>query len=268
MKKRISKRISFVLALALLLAGFVSTLPVNAASTPDLKKANVKWDLKNNKTLKIKTKWSCLGVKQHTVKMTKFKIKNAKKKGYKQCSFTLTFNKKVKPTDKQLNDMFWQADELEMEGNVGSNGPFGGNFYYTVVDYKTGKSLEVKNKYNVTVTDSWKYTNYDDLRNSDDLGIKYPKKTIVNVKITYPKSYKNLAVGVGGYTIAPYSYMEMSSSDSDELAGSGVGTASGGGGIKTYDLSKYWGGKKSYSKETKLYSKKDKKFAHFMRIGN
>lgn len=246
MTKRISKRISIVLALAVLLSGFAFTMPAHAASKPDLKKANVKWDLKNNKTLKFKTKWSVLGVRKHTVKMTNFKVKDAKKKGYKECTFTLTFNRKISPTKKQVNDMYW----IDYDGNAG----FGGGFYYTVADYKTGKSLEGKNDKKVKVSDSgWKYSNKVIKSSADGFKIDYYKKASVKVKIVYPKTYKNLAIGVGGYNFAPYQFTEYS----------GTGAA---GGVKTYSFKKYFNGKKAFSKETKLYSKKDKLFAHFMRV--
>lgn len=139
-KQLFAKRTAIVLALALFLTCFTSVLPVNAASKPDMKKANVKWDLKNNKTIKYKTTWSVLGTKTHTVKMTKYKVKNAKKKGYKQCTFTLTVNRKINPTKDQVMDM-WNLWDFYYFDNY-DNGPYGGGFWYTVVDYKTGKCLE------------------------------------------------------------------------------------------------------------------------------
>ena len=249
MSKYFRKTLTIVFALTMIMTAFAFVQPVNAASKPDLKKANVKWDLKNNKTIKFKTKWSILGVKKHTVKMTKFKVKNAKKKGYKECTFTLTFNKKISPTKSQVNDMYWLVDG----SNGGSNAPFGGEVYFTVVDYKTGKSLEGKNNKGVKVTSSWKYTKFDKKYSKDGFWIEYPKKTTVKVKITYPKKYKNLAIGVGGYTDAPKYVTEISG-----------GSASGY--VSSLNLKAFWSGKKAFSKETKLYSKKDKNFAHFMRV--
>lgn len=274
MVKRISKRLSAVLAIAMLLTCFAYAQPVNAASKGDMQKANVKWDLKNNKTLKFKTKWSSLGTKTSTVKMTNYKVKNAKKKGYKQCTFTLTYTRPdLKMKSGQINDMFFLSSEMEMGGLSSDNGPFGGGFWYTVVDYKTGKCLEGKNDKKVTVTRSdWKYSKKVTKTSSDDLSIWYYRKATVNVKIIYPKNYKNLAIGVGGYTSAPHFYVESSSStagdEDDPLAGTGVGTASSGGGIRTLNLNSFWNGKKQFSKETRLYSKKDKSFAHFRRVKN
>lgn len=263
MLKQISRRIAVVLAMVMLLTCVAYTVPVNAASKADMKKANVKWDLKNNKTLKFKTTWSVLGVKKHTVKMTKFKVKNAKKKGYKQCSFRLTVKRNIAPTDSQLNEMLKTSYVLdECKASDSDNAPFGGEFYYAVVDYKTGKSLIPKNKKKVTVkTSGWKYSSYDEKRLPDTRGMYYPKKSTIDVTITYPKNYKNLAIGFGGFTAAPAIWTKTSSGGSG-----GVGWASASGGVTVLDLSDYWNGRKAFSKETNLYSKKDKGFAHFMRV--
>jgi hypothetical protein len=155
---------------------------------------------------------------------------------------------------------------------AGEWGTIGGSFYYTVVDYKTGKCLEGKNDKNVKVTDSgWEYSDYVKKTGKNGTWIRYPKTSTVKVKIIYPKDYKNLAIGVGGYTAAPEYYYTTSSSEAggpdDPLAGSGIGTAGGSGGVRNeFVLTKFWKGKKAFSKETKLYSKKDKAFAHFMRV--
>ncbi len=227
MKQLFAKRTAIVLALALLLTSFASVMPVNAASTADMKKANVKWDLRNNKTIKFKTKWRVLGVKQHTVKMTNFKVKDAKKKGYKQCTFTLTYNRKINPSKKQAKKMYNSLEEY---------GAFGGDFYFAVVDYQTGQNLENDNDMGVTVTsNSWKHTDKKRIYYAKKDYIWYAKKSTVKVKIVYPADYKGLAIGVGGHP-----------------------------NFKSCDGFWYLG--KSFSKSTGLYSKKDKKYAHFMRV--
>lgn len=273
MKKIISaKWTAVMIAVALILTCFASTLPVDAASTPDMKKANVKWDLKNNKTIKYKTAWSVIGTKTHKVKMTNYKVRNAKKKGYKQCTFTLTINRSIKPTKSQIDDMvdLCEPDALEHS----ENGPFGGNFWYAVVDYKTGKSLEGKNSKKVKVKDSdWKYSKKTKLKGHDGKYIWYYKRATTNVTITYPKKYKNLAIGFGGYTLAPKEVVYSSEPDyeiggpDDPLAGTGIGVASYAAGYENmFKLTKFWKGKKAFSQETTLYSKTDKAFAHFKRV--
>ena len=236
-----SRVMAVLLTLALLLTSFAFVMPVNAESQPDMKKANVKWDLKNNKTLKYKTAWTAVGVKTHTVKMTKFKVKKAKKKGYKQCTFTLTFNRNIKPNKAQIAEMD------EMYGECGS---FGGNCYFTVVDYVTGESLEGPNDKNVKVSSSkWKWTGKVTKDAKNGYAIWYKKKGTVKVKIIYPKKYKNLAIGVGGYTQAPY-YVDIE--DDYEVVNPSA--------------DEFYAGGKPFSEETLLYSKTDKKFAHFMRV--
>ena len=250
MSKYFRKGIAVVFAMVMVMTAFAFVQPVSAADNPDLKAANVKWDLKNNKTLKFKTKWSVLGVKQHTVKMTNFKVKKSKKKkGYKECTFTLTYKKKVNPTKAQVNDMYWIYDG----SNGGSNSPFGGEVYFTVVDYKTGLSLEGTNDKGVKVTSKWKYSQYDKKYSKDGFWIKYPKKTVVKVKITYPKKYKDLAIGVGGYTEAPEYVTEVSGGSASSY-------------VSSFNLKPYWAGKKAFSEEERLYSKQDASFAHFMRV--
>ena len=240
--KRGSRMAALLLAMAMIVTSFAWIMPVNAESTPDLKKANVKWDLKNNKTVKYKTAWYALGVKTHTVKMTKFKVKKAKKKGYKQCTFTLTFNRKIKPNKEQI---------MDMDLTHGECGSFGGECYFTIVDYMTGESLEGPNDKGVKVSSKWKWSGKDTKDSKDGFGIWYMKKGTVKVTITYPKGYKNLAIGVGGYTKAPY-YVDYE--DDYEVVNPAAG------------MKDYYNGGRPFSGEELLYSKTDKGFAHLMRV--
>ena len=269
-KSSMRKRTAIVLALTLILTCFASVLPVDAASKPDMRKANVKWDLRNNKAVKFKTTWSVLGTRTHLVKMTNYKVRKAKKKGYKQCTFNLTVTRRINPTKEQVGQM---CELIECyEAGKSENGPFGGCFYIAVVDYKTGKCLEGKNSSRVKVKFSdWKYSKTVKKYGYEGNWISYPQKATRKVTITYPKNYKNLAVGFGGYTAAPKYYTSTSNSKAggpdDPLDGTGIGTAAGSGGVRNnFVLTKFWKGKKAFSKETKLYSKKDKGFAHFMRV--
>lgn len=225
---KMKRRLSLLMILAVFLSfTMATTIEVNAASKPDLKKANVKWDLKNNKKLTYKQYWYSMGVKKHTVKMTKFKVKNASKPGYKQCTFTVTFNINVKPSKKQITKMGIRAGDGKDYTNWG----------VCVVDYKTGMSLEVENDKDVTSTCKTKHYKQTKLKGIDGAWIRYPKKTVMKVKIIYPKDYKDLAIGVVGSSNA-----------------------------KISSAAKFWDGKIPFSKAKSLYSKKDKGFAHFMRV--
>ena len=248
MLKHLRKRVAVVLAMMMLLTGFTYILPVNAASTADMKKANVKWDLKNNKTLKFKTTWSTLGTKTHKLKMTNFKVKNAKKKGYKQCTFTLTYYRKLKLSKKQRNKIAW------FTWGDGEYTYPGGDFWYAAVDYKTGKVLTKGNKQKVKVSASdWKFSDWKEVKSTDGVSFKYARKSSIDVKIIYPEKYKNLAIGAGGFTEAPHEEIEIKG-----------GSASGW--IEIPNADKFFKGKKAFSDTKLLWSAKDKRFAHFIRV--
>ena len=246
--KRFGKRTAIVLALTMLLTCFAYAMPVNAASTANLKQANVKWDLKNNKKVKFKTKWSAIGTKTHTVKLSNFKVKNAKKKGYKQCTYTLTYYRNLNLSKKQRNKIVHFAM---------GDGEFispGGDFWYAVVDYKTGMVLKKGNKHNVKVTSSkWKTSDWKEVKSTDGMSFNYAKKCSIDIKIIYPKKYKNLAIGAGGFTEAPHWVTEVSG-------------GSAAGWVETPNADKFAKGKQSFY-DTKLYwSAKDKRYAHFKRV--
>ena len=89
MKKRFA-----VAVLAAVVSAGVMLLPVqavrvNAASQAYMKKANVKWDLKKNKTITYKTKIDKIGMKKAKIRITKYKIKDSKMKGYKELNYTV-----------------------------------------------------------------------------------------------------------------------------------------------------------------------------------
>ena len=225
---KMKRRLSLLMVLAVFLSfTMATTLEVSAASKPDMKKANVKWDLKNNKKLTYKQYWYALGVKKHTVKMTNYKVKKASKKGYKQCTFKLTYNMNVSPSKKQVLKMGTRAEEGKLYTQFG----------FCVVDYKTGMTLARDNDKDVKVTYTITNSNYKRITGKGGSWIRFPKKTVIKVKIIYPENYKNLAIGAVGA-----SSLKLSSAD------------------------KHWDGKLAFSKATSLYSKKDKNFAHFRRV--
>ena len=87
----------------------------------------------------------------------------------------------------------------------------------------------------MTVTNSgWKYFNDVTIKNKSGYSICYARKSTVKVKIIYPKKYKDLVIGVGGYTAAPV-YSEYNS---------GAGSSSAG--VKAVDIDAFWSGKKPF----------------------
>lgn len=200
-----------------------------AASKAYMKKAYVKWDLKKNKTISYKSKLDQIGTKKSSMKMIKYKIKNSKKKGYKELTYTI----------RAYYTPITTKDVHKMIGYI-SDAPLT-NCYTAVVDYNTGKTLAKGNKQKVTVKyGGWKIP--DDstqkiYRDSDGCMVAQGRYFDINVKVTYPKNYKGLCIGVGGHT-----------SVND-----------------TKNDTKFWNGKVAFGK-TAYYNKKDKSYAHFMRV--
>ncbi len=234
MKKRTYAKKRFAALLIAFAAAAGSILaPVHgaqaeAASKAYMKKAYVKWDLKKNKTISYKTKLDKIGTKKSNIKITKYKIKNSKKKGYKELNYTVRayYTPLTAKNVHKLPSGIYTAPIL--------------NCYTAVVDYNTGKALTKGNKQKVTVKYSgWKVpTNKRKIyRDSDGCIIEQGLYSEIQVKVTYPKKYKGLCIGVGGHT-----------SVND-----------------TKNDTKFWNGKAVFGK-TAYYSKKDKSYAHFMRV--
>lgn len=229
-EKSMWKKLTAV-GLAVVIAVGTMFLPVQveAASKPYMKTANVKWDLKNNKTITYKTKYAEIGMKSQKAKITGYKIKNSKKKGYKELTFTVKYTCQWNMKPSEVHKM------AQVEG---AEGALGGGNYYAVVDYNTGKDLEVKNKQKVTVEQigDWKYSTPKYYYDNDGCWVRLSNVS-VKVKVTYPKTYKGLCIGVGGRTTVK----------------------------NTKNNTKFWEGKVAFKKTT-YYSTKDKSVAHFMRV--
>lgn len=228
MKKRFA-----VAVLAAVVSAGVMLLPVqavrvNAASQAYMKKANVKWDLKKNKTITYKTKIDKIGMKKAKIRITKYKIKDSKMKGYKELNYTV-----------RAEYMPLTSKEVHKLGVSGYQDIM--NNYTAVVDYDTGKALSKGNKKKVTVTyGGWKIGSdstqkrYED---SDGCVVIQNSYQEINVKVVYPKNYKGLCIGVGGST-------SWKSTENNK---------------------KFWNGKTVLGKTT-YCSKKNKSVAHFMRV--
>lgn len=236
MKKKalsMKKRFAAALLTATVIAGSIlapgQASYVEAASKAYMKTAYVKWDLKKNKTISYKTRLDRIGTKKSNIKITKYKIKNSKKKGYKELTYTV----------RAYYTPLTAKDVHKLPSGI-YTGPII-NCYTAVVDYNTGKALTKGNKQKVTVKYSgWKLTcdnNRKVYRDSDGCIVEQGKYSDITVKVTYPKNYKGLCIGVGGHT-----------SVND-----------------TKNDTKFWNGKAVFGK-TAYYNKKDKSYAHFMRV--
>lgn len=165
-----------------------------AKKKPYMETLDVRWNLEPNKEIRFKTYFTGYDYITVKAKVRDFIIKDTEDDGYKKLTFTIDYRfPKLKLNKKQIDKI------IKNEGN----------FYYmwTVLDYKTGKSLEEKNSLNVKVTakewkdskDSYQYEGYKKAKFS------YPKSSAKKVSVTYPKDYKDLCLMIGGSH--DYSYL-------------------------------------------------------------
>lgn len=194
---------------------------VEAASKAYMKKLQVKWDVKNNKSVTTTTFYSGgVGKKNVTAKISKLKVTKANKEGYKKLTCTLTVN-------------FPKLTASEVH-KIAAKGVVGADFYYAIVDYDTGYSLETKNKFGVTVKAKNK-PKAKTYRDKHGCWVTMNDATI-KLTITYPEDYKGVCIGFGGYST-------LNEKKADQ---------------------KFWKGKKPYG--TTTYYTKNKKNNHFMRV--
>ncbi len=230
MKKDSRKKLTvFLLAVVMTFGGIFLPSRVEAASKPHMKTVNVKWDLKKNKTVTYKTRYAGLGMVKQKAKITDYKIKNSKKKGYKELTFTVKFTRQWNMGKKQVHKL---ANSPEAKADK-----MGGTYFWALVDYDSGKCLAGKNKKKVVAeSGDWVYSTPKYYRDDDGCWgslVNSSKK----VKVTYPKDYKGLCLGIGG---------------SADL-------------VQTANDKKFFERKAAFGK-TSYYSKEDKSVAHFMRV--
>ena len=181
-----------------------STQDLDVQAAKNLKQRGLKFDLKKGKKVKFNvyhaalSDWdatSFIRVKDsRAAKITSYKVKNAKNKGYKQAAITIKYKSYWTPSDDMAYKIWlagWGAASLKDWVY--------GRTYISVLDYKTGENLLAKNPYKVKA--KWKCINEKDTPDYefDDGGyISFLQEETIKVAITYPKSYKNLCLGIGG----------------------------------------------------------------------
>ena len=166
--------------------------PANINTKNYMKSLKLKWDLKKNgKKLTVKRK--TITVKARTGKVW---IDDYKKKTLKNGKIQVTFKghwyfKNNKFTKKQVHKIVTTSKKKYKCSNM-NTAPF-----FAFVDYNTGTSLEKSNKYGVKVTyrysDDW-ISICKDKHGHTAGSARYAD---ITVKITYPKSYKGLCIGLG-----------------------------------------------------------------------
>ena len=244
MKKSKKRVIAFLLAV-FCVVGMVQ-VPAKAATKPVMKSVNMKWDLKNDKSLTYKKAIYQMDkngkklknlVKEDKLKLTDYKVSEMKN-GKKKLTFKVVFSFAAKYSKKEVDQInyFWETDEDE-----------GNHFYIAVVDYETGECLSAKNKKGVEV----KYGNWKESEMSKEyFGHKdlymymLPLKMSCEVTVTYPADYKNLCILAGGCSEP-------------------VGKCSK---LKGKSKSDFWAGDINFKQADGMYSKTDKMFCHGMRV--
>lgn len=199
-----------------------------AASKPHMKSLKINWDLQKNKTIPFTTVIAGVGKKTFGAKISNYKITNAKN-GYKKLTFTVTYTNIWKPTKEEVHKAANSVYVLE-------NDSVGAGYYCAVVDYNTGYSLGPDNDLGVTVhAGGWKTLNSRTYKDDHGCWVEF-YKTRIKMTVIYPKDYKGLCIGVGGYN-------QLGDSGADNL---------------------FWMGKKPFGKSN--YYKKGKASSHFMRV--
>lgn len=231
MKNNFKKIAVFLLILVIAGNSAFMSVQVHAAQKAHMKSVNVKWDLKQNKTITYKTRFSGLGMLKQTAKITNYKIKNSKFKGYKELTFTVKFLRISKISGQQIHKCV-NSKEFKKYHTIGNDA------CYAIVDYNTGKSLSAYNNGMDVYVESEKWVNSHKKYHYDSHGCWISScDSTRKIKITYPKNYKGLCIGICGNTV-------LKDSKNDNT---------------------FWNGKTAFGNTT-YYDKKDKSVAHFMRV--
>ena len=225
MKRKQRLWILLTVICAMMLMGSVSVQAKNLKNT-----TGVSWGLKINKDFTYRSYWGGVGMIPQKVRLSNWSDQWSSKLGYRVLTFRINFTRVRKPTVKQLvaAATFYHVKHPELD----STSP---NCWYTIVDYNTGKCLEVPNSYGVTVSDSG-FTHTSTTYRTSGYGITM-QNAAVDVRIEYPYQYKNMCIGVGGVNS-----IDMKSADS-----------------------RYWKGKTAFWNTKSYRSSKYKNIAYFGR---
>ncbi|MBQ9632340.1 MAG: hypothetical protein IJV04_05440 [Lachnospiraceae bacterium] len=191
-----------ILVFVTMLAVLVAAIPLTteAASRSNIRRSGVKWGMRAGKSYRFPAYYSGItSTKPVEWVVSKPKIKNAKKNGYKQMSFVISmFN---------LSD--FSQEEVDA---ICRQDSFGGGVAWYLVDEDNGKSLEAKNKLGVTAkTKVLNESAVDGYETSDGKMTFYPRREYqVGVVMVYPEDYEGMCLLLGTYK----DMTEFSTSDS------------------------------------------------------
>lgn len=187
---KLFKKLGVLLTAATLFVTSLTVIPLNVnAKEPYMKEANVRWNLEPDKEVTFKANYVGYGYIPIKAKIENFKIEKADEEGYKKLTFSAKYkNPKLKLSKKQVDKI------------VASDGGLG--YMFTLLDYKTGKSLEYENDFDVKVSNSgWKYSksNYK-YYGHRGAWCSHCKTSKIKITVIYPEDYKDLCIGVCGST--------------------------------------------------------------------
>lgn len=212
-----------LLSLALILS--LSIMPgqgteVQAASKNYMKKLSLKWDLKKNKKVTCKLAYDGIGKKKASFKITDYKIRKAKKKGYKQLTFTLTVKNEWKPKKSEIHKLAmssysYKTIDIVKRGEEDSQAsPVSGtDFQCYIVDYNTGLSLAAANAMEYDTTEGLFGVTVETKKVKTGSAKKYKDSDGCIIRLStwkqymsviYPEKYKGLCIGVGGNNVTGY----------------------------------------------------------------
>ncbi len=217
----IKKSISLFLVIVFFLS--VSLVSQAAVSFP-MNETNVKWDLKPNKTIRVKSIYLGVGMKPVDIRITKFK---KKKQGIMMTvSFDILFDSQCyKPSQTEVHKMIRRMNQLGEDF-------VGGATFCFILDYNNGRNLDWEEH------DDWEWDPADDYGYNEaefnekvkearsnpkvtvtrKLKKRYSRKTyrdnhgcyvwlekeLYHITIICPGDYNSLCIGVGG----PYYFFD------------------------------------------------------------
>ena len=127
----IMKKKLLVLSIVIMLFNLILPTMEIQASTPYMKKLNVKFDLEENTWTTIRTNWAGDVWIKSRVMIKNIKMKNSKKNGYKQLTCDILFER-VKPSKSQVKKILHSKYFKKYE-DIGT-----GECHWWIYDYYTG----------------------------------------------------------------------------------------------------------------------------------
>lgn len=188
------KLFSLFLVLSFLSSALFPFIKVSAKEQPYLKTANLRWNLKPNKTISFQTYYDGYGFIKVKAKVKDFIVTDAEEDGFKKATFKIEYKIPKLKISKE------KASELKENHH-------GFLYMWTILDYNTGISLETENDLGVNISYSkWLESaeEYSYPSKEEDNPLILKKSIMKKVEVTYPKNFKRLCLMVGGSTDPTY----------------------------------------------------------------